>query len=159
MGTFNHYLEKNKLTNRFNNDATQQYLVDVMTGGSDCRGMNIYKYTMRNLHNKNLLVNELQGGRVLMPMEFFGAPSTHYHAHGNNHNQPNYSDINTVNIKQALPINQMSGGANNTFMKEYNKNMNKFTKQLKSTIGKTSKITKKTINEALSTLNLNTKKN
>ena len=153
MVSLERYLLKNGLE-QFNNEKSKEHLVEVMSGGSDCKGLNIFKYTMSNFHNKPLLVKELQGGRLVLPMEYFGAPNKHYHQ--STDVASNYSDITVSNIKQALPINQMNGGnMNNTnqkaFMRKYNQNLEHFVRNLKTLTGG-NKITKKMIDASMSKL-------
>ena len=154
MAPIERYLLQNGLT-QFNNGSTKEHLVQVMSGGADCKGMNIFKYTMKNFNTKPLLVNELRGGKIMMPMEYFGAPSKHYH---NNVDSVNYSDITVSNIKQALPMNQMKGGGfdQKEYMRQYNANLERFVRNLKSLTGGSKPITKKYIKDALA---MNSKKN
>lgn len=173
MTTLQKYLLHNEISDTsFNNSNTKEYLIEKMTGGKCCSGQNVFKYTMQKLNkNQNTLQGRvLQGGRVVLPSQYFGAQNTQY--------KPNVQFTKTSTMtptlaKQALPASQFGGDSNmsevNRFLKGsmqhghqmnkkeqkalldmYHSDLNKFINHVKTLSGGT--ITKKSINQALKEL-------
>ena len=172
MTTLQKYLLQNQISDSsFNNSNTKQYLIEKMTGGKYCAGQNTFKYTIQkyNDNQKTLQGDLLQGGRISMPAQYFGAKNSQYKP------TVQFSKISTLTptlAKQALPSSQFGGSSKikdiNIFLKNsiphdhlhkaeqdqllhmYQSNLNKFIHNVKTLSGGT--ITKNSINQALKEL-------
>ena len=169
MTTLQKYLLHNQIDdNSFNNEKTKEYLIQKMTGGQCCTGNSVFKHTLQkyNENQKTLYGTVLQGGRVTMPSQYFGARNSMY--------KPKVSFTKTstmtpVLAKQALYVTQFGGGSKikevESFLKKslhkndhaellkmYHLNLNEFIKNVNTISGR--KITKTSVNQALAKLKI-----
>ena len=179
--TLEKYLLHNQIDGTsFNNDASRDYLIHKMTGGTCCSGQNVFKHTVQILNKNQKTI--LHGGRVSLPLQYFSGNNNSNSSMNQYTSQSSFTKTSTITphlAKQALPRTQFGGkssissvdswlkgiihqnGGNkedkhmqNQLMISYHKNLDTFIQNVKDLSGGGNKnITKSLINQALKNLN------